>query len=79
MVPAAMESVTLSIYANQEGGTPLWQETQSVTLDERGRYSLLLGAAQTGAFHPSSLDPPRRTGWASGSNAPVRSKAHACV
>src|SRR3954462_9442606 len=48
--PGAVESVTLSIYADQERGTPLWQETQTVTLDERGRYSLLLGATHTGGI-----------------------------
>src|SRR3954470_20654401 len=50
--PATVESVTLSIYPDQEGGVPLWQETQTVTLDDRGRYSLLLGAAQTGGIPP---------------------------
>src|SRR3954463_9066401 len=45
-----VESVTLSIYAEQAGGTPLWQETQTVTVDERGRYSLLLGATHTGGI-----------------------------
>jgi hypothetical protein len=44
--PAAVETVTLSIYADPEGGTPVWQETQQVTLDERGRYTVLLGATR---------------------------------
>jgi len=26
-VPAAVEKVTLSIYADETGGTPLWEET----------------------------------------------------
>jgi hypothetical protein len=44
--PAAnVETVTLSIYADQEGGAPLWQETQTITVDAQGRYSLLLGAS----------------------------------
>lgn len=42
---ASVEVVTVAIYAEETGGTPLWQETQSVAVDERGRYSLLLGAA----------------------------------
>src|SRR4051812_9738648 len=50
--PAAVESVTLSIYADQDGGAPLWQETQSVTIDDRGRYSLLLGASSSGGIPP---------------------------
>jgi Chaperone of endosialidase len=39
-----VETVTLSIYADPEGGVPLWQETQTVAIDAQGRYSLLLGA-----------------------------------
>jgi len=41
-----VETVTVAIYADQEGGTPVWQETQSVVVDERGRYSLVLGATR---------------------------------
>jgi len=39
-------TVTLSIYADQQGGSPVWQETQTVPLDAQGRYSLLLGATR---------------------------------
>ena len=42
--PASVEAVTLAIYAEPDGGTPLWQETQSVAIDAQGRYTLLLGA-----------------------------------
>jgi hypothetical protein len=41
-----VETVTLSIYADQEGGAPLWQETQTIALDAQGRYSLILGATR---------------------------------
>ncbi len=37
--------ITFALYADREGGTPLWLETQNVELDAQGRYSLLLGAA----------------------------------
>lgn len=37
--------VTFAIYADQEGGAPLWLETQNVQLDEAGRYTALLGAS----------------------------------
>ncbi len=43
---SAVETVTLSIYADPEGGAPLWQETQTIALDAQGRYALLLGATQ---------------------------------
>jgi hypothetical protein len=39
-------SVTFALYESQAGGSALWQETQSVRLDDHGRYSVLLGATQ---------------------------------
>ncbi len=35
--------VTFALYAEREAGTPLWVETQSLTLDAQGRYTALLG------------------------------------
>ena len=43
--PHAVEVVILSIYAEPEGGLPLWQERQSVAVDKTGRFTLLLGAS----------------------------------
>src|SRR6476659_880898 len=43
-------TVTLAIYADAEGGAPVWQETQTITIGEGGRYSLLLGAS-----HPDGI------------------------
>jgi endosialidase-like protein len=51
--PAATETITVSIYADQNGGTPLWQETQPVALDDRGRYTVVLGAAHADGIPPS--------------------------
>ena len=36
--------LTFALYQEQEGGEPLWQETQNVKLYEQGRYSVFLGA-----------------------------------
>jgi hypothetical protein len=36
--------LTFSLYRDQEGGAPLWLETQNVALDAKGRYDVLLGA-----------------------------------
>ncbi len=41
--PAAVEIVTLAIYAAETDATPLWEETQEVRVDAQGRYSVLLG------------------------------------
>ena len=39
-------ALTFALYEEQEGGLPLWAETQKVQLDDQGRYTVLLGAAQ---------------------------------
>lgn len=40
--------VTFAIYADQEGGAALWMETQSVTADGQGKYSVVLGSQSNG-------------------------------
>ncbi len=40
----SVESVTLSVYRDQTGGSALWQEVQSVSVDTDGHYSLLMGS-----------------------------------
>ena len=35
--------ITFSIYSAQQGGAPLWMETQSVTADAKGNYTVRLG------------------------------------
>jgi len=37
--------VTFLLYAEEEGGQSLWRETQNVSLDSEGRYTVALGAA----------------------------------
>jgi hypothetical protein len=44
--PAPVETVTLAVYAEETGDTPLWQETQTTAVDSAGRYTLLLGASE---------------------------------
>ncbi len=39
-------TLTFSLYQLQEGGNPLWSETQSIQLDAQGHYTVLLGATQ---------------------------------
>lgn len=36
-------NVSFAIYRDQSDATPLWQETQTLQLDEQGRYTALLG------------------------------------
>jgi hypothetical protein len=53
--PAAVETVTLSIYASQTDATPLWSETQDVRVDAQGRYAVLLGASTAEGIPASVL------------------------
>ncbi len=56
--------VLFSIYRESEGGASLWQETQNVTLETQGRYTVLLGAMQAGGL-PANVfanDEPRWIG-----------------
>jgi hypothetical protein len=41
---SGVAGVTFTIYKEQEGGNPLWLETQNVNLDSQGRYSVQLGS-----------------------------------
>ena len=38
--------ITFALYSDQEGGAPLWLETQNVTPDHYGHYSVLLGSTR---------------------------------
>jgi hypothetical protein len=42
---APVESVTLSVYRDEKGGRPLWQETQHVVVDASGRFNVLVGSS----------------------------------
>ncbi|HJZ78109.1 MAG TPA: hypothetical protein VKE51_40560 [Vicinamibacterales bacterium] len=44
---APVETVTLAVYREEEGGIPLWEESQNVVVNGDGRYNVLLGAAST--------------------------------
>jgi hypothetical protein len=50
---ASVETVTLSIYADEAGGSPMWEETQDVRVDSVGQYTLLLGASRPEGLPPS--------------------------
>jgi hypothetical protein len=38
--------ITFALYKDNQGGAPLWIETQNVPLDATGRYNVLLGATK---------------------------------
>jgi hypothetical protein len=43
---AGAAGITFAIYSEQNGGSPLWLETQNVPLDSRGGYTAQLGATK---------------------------------
>jgi hypothetical protein len=57
-----VETITLSIYAESEGGVPLWQETQTIAIDAQGRYSVLLGATRPDGI-PAELFGGKSAHW----------------
>jgi hypothetical protein len=42
--PAPVESVTLSVYHDETGGEPIWQETQNVVIGGGGSFNVLVGS-----------------------------------
>lgn len=42
-----MVGITFAFYSEQEGGAPLWLETQNAELDAQGRYTVLLGSTRS--------------------------------
>jgi len=54
--------VTFAIYQQQDGGAPVWMETQTVTPDASGNYSVLLGST-TAAGLPADLFSQEEQRW----------------
>src|SRR5262245_30952334 len=53
-IQAGVQSITFALYKDQREGAPLWQETQNVTVESNGRFSVLLGAGTSGGM-PTQL------------------------
>ena len=54
--------ITFSLYKDQQGGSPLWVETQNVKADTSGHYTALLGSA-SGEGVPLSLFSSGEAQW----------------
>ena len=59
---ATTMGVTFSIYKQQDGGAPVWMETQNVTRDASGNYSVLLGST-TATGLPGDLFSQQEQRW----------------
>src|SRR6516162_2839533 len=51
-VITALSGVTFLIYKDEQGGAPLWMETQNVQPDKAGRYAVQLGAVSKDGLPP---------------------------
>ena len=60
--PAAVETVTLSIYASPTDAQPVWTETQEIRVDAQGRYTVFLGATTADGIPASVLSGERWLG-----------------
>ncbi len=49
---SGITGITFALYKDQSGGAALWLETQNVTLDAQGRYTVLLGANSAEGMTP---------------------------
>jgi trimeric autotransporter adhesin len=59
---ATATGVTFAIYEQQDGGAPVWMETQNVAPDASGQYSVLLGST-TATGLPSDLFSQEEQRW----------------
>ena len=59
---AGTVGVTFSLYKEEQGGAPLWLETQNVQSDKAGHYSVLLGST-TGTGLPAKLFADGEARW----------------
>jgi hypothetical protein len=60
--PSATVGVTFAIYKQQDGGAPIWMETQNVTPEASGQYSVLLGNTRTEGV-PAELFSDQEQRW----------------
>jgi hypothetical protein len=54
--------ITFSLYSEQTGGAPLWLETQNVTADSNGHYTVLLGSTMPDGL-PAELFTSEQAHW----------------
>ena len=54
--------ITFALYSEQAGGTALWLETQNITADSNGRYTVLLGSTKPDGL-PAELFTSEQARW----------------
>src|SRR4051812_50203175 len=56
--PASVETGTVGIYSEEQGGTPLWGETQQVAGESPRGFSIVVRAEKTGGPPLGLFSPP---------------------
>ena len=59
---SGMVGVTFSFYAEQQGGSPLWLETQNVQANSAGHYTVMLGSTKSAGL-PAELFTSGQARW----------------
>jgi|HubBroStandDraft_6_1064221.scaffolds.fasta_scaffold03974_4 hypothetical protein len=60
--PTGTVGVIFALYKDQEGGAPLWLETQNVQADSKGNYTVLLGSSKPAGL-PVDLFSSNQARW----------------
>jgi hypothetical protein len=68
--------ITFALYKDQQGGAPLWLETQNVQADASGRYTVMLGATKSDGLPMDFSAATRRAGWACSLRDRANSRAY---
>jgi len=56
--------VTFLLYKQEQGGSPVWIETQNITPDKNGKYMVTLGSTKLDASLSDSFANGEPAGWA---------------
>ena len=59
---AGVVGITFALYSEQNGGAPLWVETQNIQADANGHYTVLLGASKPDGL-PTDLFTSEQARW----------------
>ena len=63
VTPGVVTGATFQLYKDSQGGAPLWTETQKVTPDKNGHYSVQLGSTHSEGLPAEILRVSGATRW----------------
>lgn len=54
--PRPVETIVLALYTRSDGGEPIWEEVQAISLDAEGRYTVVLGVTRRDGIPPDVVE-----------------------